>query len=524
MPRTPRAKTNLTMRMQVSEMTMILRQSFPLGRFHATPWRANPFADVLGEWPPSPWRLVRAVVARWYQWQRETHAEPDEAQLEALIHALCSSSYSFHLPTGARRGEPLRQYQPVEFGWHPADKKKSAMRTYGTSLVQDNYWSVPREHDGSTWWFINGDQWTDALVEVLDRCLERVLYFGRAESFSLLRRVETEVPDVNCVLENVATPNSRPVFVPATTANRTDVEGITNDPDLAARSVPKGAKVLYVRLPKRPAFAEETRPTYGHDECHLIQLAIGWNVAPPPRAVARLTARFRGAVLRELVRIKTNGASTTWTDLDTAVRRQLADMLGKDETGQKLQGHQHTEFFVWLEDGNPTRLLIWRGARAFDRDEQHAVHRAASKEHSWAAAGPDSTEWKVRVVPLDSAVPPPPGFDGTFATDWASSTPFVPTRHHLRGGKPRESESVSNQVRRELVARGLIASGDEVEVQNVREAEWVAVHVPRGMRSSHASIGDRRGYWLELRFARPVCGPLRLGHSSTFGLGMFRPV
>src|SRR5690242_1360544 len=120
-------------------MRLILRQSFPLGRFHATPWRVNPFDDPFGEWPPSPWRFARAVVARWYQWSRETSDSPDFAQLEDLIRALCGSSYSFHLPSYALKGSPLRQYHPAEFSWLPKTAGVARMRGYGTSLVQDNF-------------------------------------------------------------------------------------------------------------------------------------------------------------------------------------------------------------------------------------------------------------------------------------------------------------------------------------------------------------------------------------------------
>ena len=504
-------------------MSIVLCQLFPLGRFHATPWRANPFADALGEWPPSPWRLVRAVVSRWYQWQRETYSVAQEARLDLLIRALCSSSYRFHLSAVARRGSPVRQYQPVEFGWNPAGKKEAAVQRYGTSLVQDNYWCVPRDRDGATWWFIDGDHWNDDLVEMLDRCLERVTYFGRTETFSLLRRVEGPTPEVNCVLGDNATASSVPVLVPESTATRENVERITGDPDQVSRSIPTGAKMLHARLPKRSVTRDSVTEVFVQDERHLIQLAIGWNVAPPSRVVARLTARFRGGVLRELLRIKTDGASTTWGDADEKVRAQVADMLGKDARGRKLEDHRHTEFFTWLEGASPTRLLVWRGARPFDQDERLAIYRAASRDISWASAGPDTTSWKVRVVPLDSVVPPPPGFDEVCATDWESVTPFVPARHYLRGGKPRESESIPSQVQRELAARGLVATADGVEVQAVDDAGWMAVHVPRSERSKQAFIGDRRGYWLRLRFATPICGPVRLGHSSSFGLGLFRP-
>ena len=38
---------------------------FPLGRYHANPWdRAVNEGET--EWPPSPWRLLRALVATWH--------------------------------------------------------------------------------------------------------------------------------------------------------------------------------------------------------------------------------------------------------------------------------------------------------------------------------------------------------------------------------------------------------------------------------------------------------------------------
>lgn len=53
--------------------------------------------------------------------------------------------------------------------------------------------------------------------------------------------------------------------------------------------------------------------------------------------------------------------------------------------------------------------------------------------------------------------------------------------------------------------------------------EWVAVHTPRRQADKHQMIGDRRGYTVRLVFDEPISGPLRLGHSSSFGLGLFAP-
>lgn len=503
-------------------MCLVLRQEFPLGRFHATPWRVNPFDDPHGEWPPSPWRLIRAVTARWYQWAREARVELKITQLEGLQAALCKSTYAFHLPADARKGSPLRQYHPTEFGWRPAEKKKAGTRSYGTSLAQDNYWCVAPE--APVWWFVEGDSWTPDLTGALDQCLLRVTYFGRAETLTSIRRAGAgdDVPGSNCALIERRTSGAVPVLAPLMTATRDDIERTTDAPETVKRAVPPGARFLYAVRPPRPAARERRRTPARRPDCRLMQFALGWNVAPDPRAIVRLTSRFRGAVIGELLRLRTGDASATWTRVGRDVRESIADMVGKDANNEPLTGHRHAEFFAWCEDHQPTRLVVWRGARAFDSIEQEAILRAASRDVSWAAAGSDADEWKVRLVPLGREVPAPPGFNGQGARCWESVTPYVPPRHHLRGGKPRDRESIVAQVRRELTSRG-VEGADEVQSEGISGPSWVAVHVPRCRATQRLSLGDRRGYRLRLTFPQPVRGPIRLGHSSAFGLGLFRP-
>ena len=503
-------------------MKLVLRQEFPLGRFHATPWRVNPFDDPYGEWPPSPWRLVRGVTARWYQWTRETEQEPDLAKLEQLQAALCKSTYAFHLPPDARKGRPLRQYHPTEFGWRPAEKKKAGTRSYGTSLVQDNYWCVPPGLP--VWWFIEGSVWTDGLRALLAQCLGRMTYFGRAETLTRIGVVGStdDIPAPNCVLVDKRAAGAAPVLSPLKDATRDDIERTTDNPEAVKRAVPPGAQWLYAVQPSHPKSRERRRVPEHRPDCHLMQFAVGWNVAPDPRAIVRLTSRFRDIVLRELLRLKTGDASATWARVGKDIRAAIADMAGKNTDDEPLRGHRHAEFLTWCEGRQPTRLLVWRGARAFDDNEQEAVLLAATRDVSWAAAdGSGSDEWNVRLIPLDRDVRPPPGFDGDASIVWESVTPYVPPRHHLRNGKERKGESMVDQIRRELLLRGI---DREVDVELVGTARWVSVHVPPREANKRAFVGDRRGQMIRLHFAASVTGPIRLGHSSSFGLGLFRPV
>lgn len=569
-------------------MRIVLKQIFPLGRFHATPWRVNPFDDPYGEWPPSPWRLVRGVVARWYEWWREDPQRADRS-LDPLIQALCASSYAFHLPLQALRGNPLRQYFPADFGMDPPNfksyearfsltpplsddlrkkmkkagaeaidvesdevvvrvkksKAKKAIqgllgepksdwtgrfpdpgfRSYSRHLSQDNYICLPPDASGAVWWFLESDLWTEELAGALNECLKRMTYFGRAEAFTRIavERAPGNAPEPNCKLMERRIAGTVPVLAPESGATREGIERVTDDPKAAKRSVPPGARLLYALRPVSPPVTEVGTPRKSHRATNLVQFAIGWNVPPKVRAIARLTAKFRGAVLKEMLRKLTGDPRITWSKAPPEVREAVAEMAGKDRQGKPLKGHRHTEYFVWCEDGEPLRLVAWRNGRPFDENEQDALLKAADRQFSWAAAGNRADLWKVRLVPLDRAVPSPPGFDGATAAVWESATPYVPPRHHFRGGKPRLRESIEHQVRRELSLRGF-ANAEAVMIEQVRNPEWVAVHLPRRQRSETAFVGDRRGYWLRLRFPAPVGGPIRLGHSSSFGLGLFRPL
>jgi CRISPR-associated protein Csb2 len=80
---------------------------------------------------------------------------------------------------------------------------------------------------------------------------------------------------------------------------------------------------------------------------------------------------------------------------------------------------------------------------------------------------------------------------------------------------------MAEQIRREVQGREL---AQDVEIELMGTPQWVSVHVPRREAKKRAFIGDRRGQMLRLRFSMPVVGPIRLGHSSSFGLGLFRPI
>lgn len=88
---------------------------FPAGRYHATPWGRHVNEGAV-EWPPSPWRILRALVAAW----KRTLPEVPQERVEPILRAL-SDPPEFILPP-ATVGH-TRHYMPW-FKKGPADRTR----------------------------------------------------------------------------------------------------------------------------------------------------------------------------------------------------------------------------------------------------------------------------------------------------------------------------------------------------------------------------------------------------------------
>lgn len=517
-------------------MALVIRQTFPLGRFHATRWNQNPFEDPFGEWPPSPWRFLRALAARWFQYQREAGESASGAR-DRLLGALAASVPRFYLPPDTWCGPTLKQYQPTalepqyKYRKDPKTKKNVLdyqFRAVSTTLVEDHYRLVaPRE---SVFWLWDSCALDEQHVVLLDQLLARMLYFGRAESFCRMDRVVSPLtaPEPNCLLVPRDTGDRSPVLVqdPNAELNLAALLDFTDGKHLSGKPIPPGTAWFYAAVPERSVRKEPPR-SRGRDRTPLncLQFAIGGRVYPPLEHLVKLTERFRGRVLRMWCRRVTGAADATYEGLTVHQKNALALMSGKDANGRALPGHRHAYYLVWPDElGLPTRLMVWRPDAPFTVDEIEAMLTAATSPISWQSGAPD---WSVRVVALPSATPPPLGFAES-ARIWRSATPFVPPsgRHHFRkGGRLRLAESADRSLRRLLESAGY-PSPARISIEPSKPL-WLRLHETREQRRVRKESRTplvRPGYRMRIEFAEPVSGPLVVGDSAHFGLGLFRAV
>lgn len=508
-------------------MALIIEQQFPLGRFHATRWNQGAFGDAYGEWPPSPWRLLRALAMRWFQYVRET-GNVEATIRDDLLRALSGSLPAFSLPDLTWRGPALKQYQPTEIKF---TKKKEIpeVKKPVTSLNEDHYRTVPP--DKSIFWCWENLDLAEPQQQLLDRLLERMLYFGRAESFSRLRRVAA-LPagaEINCRLEKNDRGAMTPVLVhlPERPLDLTVLLASTDDRELKGQSIPPGTAWYFAKVPPQPVSVLATTHRMKYPE-HLscIQFAVGGSVFPPLRQWVKVTDRFRGRVIRHLAAIVAPGSQGRYDLLTSEQKDRLALICGKDGQGQPLRGHRHAFFLLWPdENGWPTRLVVWRSS-PFTSDEVKALLAASEFPVAWDNGVPD---WRVRLVPLPYEMPTPTGFLGKSRV-WESVTPFVPPseRHRFRrNGRERPSESVEKLLTKLLLNESKPEPERVTVFKDNEAAEWVNLHetrIRRGLKTDNRTPWVRPGFRVRMEFPSPVTGPIILGDSCHFGLGLFLPM
>lgn len=540
--------------------------TFPGGRYHATPWDHSVNEGVV-EWPPSPWRILRALLAVWH---RKAAEEVDAKTMESLVDALASAAPSYALPEAA--SSHLRHYMP---GFAP--KKKWPHAAPNTTKVFDAFLHL-------SWDARLQVSWPDVELDAAQKSalvllVERIGYLGRAESWAagrLLDDAEDRLPP-NCAPADQPVVNAdAPVRVLAAQppadyqAWHAEAAGAQREDLLEqkrAKAREKGKAVDKVKLTR----ADETKLgallpaslfcALQSDTSDLQQQ--GWSQPPGSRWVEYLrpsdgqtrTPRRRlvqPSTLPTVARfVLTSQVLPRLTDAfehANLVRRALQRRTdgapvfsGHQPDGAPSEGHEHAFIFPEAHGrhGRITHLTVY-APRGFDAparqgleelQELNSNDRAHAIQTSLLAVGMPS-DFGAGLGPKELASIS--GQTNIFgrSRSWVSVTPFVPTRHAKlnKRGEPRCDDtglpigSPEHDLRRLLQLAGFPKPAEVEQLRstklNGKITAWLdfRTHV-RGVHGRRAGLAC--GF--RLVFAEPVTGPIAVGFGAHRGLGLFLP-
>ena len=550
-------------------MPLSLAFRFVAGRYHATPY-GHHVNEGLIEWPPSPWRLLRALISVGYTSGAWDGAGPPDVA-RSLIEKLSAELPRYRLPPAV--GTHSRHYMPIGV----LDSKTKIEKT---TLVFDTWARIEDEELTITWNDVRLDEAERSLLGVL---VARLSYLGRSESW-VEGRVMGEIeptPAANCFPERQGErPGHGWVQVPLLAAiSAADFAAWCTkqlDHALAKHPLPDGRKPSKALLRKR----EKAVAPYPADLLDCLQKdtswlrSHGWSQPPgsrrvfywrPSNAVAvgapKTTRRAAPSAPRvEAMLLSLTNASRNDHALPPVTRtlpqaellhRALVgiatrhdapppELTGRDENRQPLQGpheHAHINPLDLDGDGHLDHILIW-ALGGLGSDAQAAI-RAARR--TFTKGGIEPLRLALAATgDLHDLFHLPGGFGQRIARTtgcgsiWQSLTPFVSPRYIKARGK----NTLEGQIRSELRSRGFpepsavhcLAS----MYRNQDHAAPTSTTVARGgesvcSRFRHFILSRRngpqppmqRGFAIRIEFESSVQGPVALGYASHFGLGLF---
>ncbi len=514
-------------------MAIVIKLTFPAGRYHATPWGRH-VNEGVPEWPPSPWRLLRALIAVW----KRTCPGFSESQVRRILEPLTQPP-RFRLPRHSVAH--TRHYMPWE-------KKGPADRT----LVFDTFVCVDREEP-----LLIG--WPDADLSADDRgalakLLDNLSSLGRAEAWVQAELAE-QVFEWNWEPAGQDDTSPVPVLCADPTSAFDGEHYPTHDPNKLKKGLKPDERLFDCprwhlcldtqtiqgrRWPRVPGAVwvnyhclAETEPAT--KACSprrtmptIARYALDGPVLPPVRLTLSLAEDVRRALMSRYQKVK-QIQQYGRTHTPNAERFTSRVFSGKDERGRPLQDEHAHAFYLPTDEDGDGRLdhVTVYAPGGLPGDEVRALDALR-----WLRCG--DLDLSLLLVGLGSEAE----FRHTrilgLSTAWISVSPFLVTRHLKRRGRKRDPreffdtpegrmEFVKQVLREELGRRGL--PGDQVEIEPLESVGAHPALRPIEFRLQRRKPGDNgssrpRGLF-RLRFPHAVPGPIAVGHSCHFGLGLF---
>jgi CRISPR-associated protein Csb2 len=461
---------------------------FPAHRFHATPWGRH-VNEGVPEWPPSPYRLLRALYDAW----KRKHLSLPGSAVETIFQALAEEAPQYVLPRAV--AAHTRSYLSSNT-LDPNDK----------SLIFDGFVAL----DPNAACYI---KWPDLMLtteqrDILGQLLSSLNYLGRSESWVEARLFDADTPSavlctrlgggeqsgeivpVACVVA-ASQYNEKCPWMDALAYSTAEFLSDRRSAPPLMRPVPylrpQGALVSHVAKHPRRSVAS----------VNAVLLALDATVLPLVTATLEIA---------EQIRVRLMGIHKRITGDPT---RMSAKFCGKAASGTPLTGHEHV-FILPLGNskGRIDRVLLYtRAASGFDSDELRAILGLRTLYQR-------NRDQPVRTVVTWKGTADDPQVRRSVTTV-ASTTPFV-TPRHWRKGRGTSEEFLKEEVRRECHNHKL---PEVAAVEFLRRTpglfEWIE------FRRNRKKDPPRAGYGFEIRFKEAVKVPFSLGYGCHFGLGQF---
>ncbi|WP_297672182.1 type I-U CRISPR-associated protein Csb2 [uncultured Desulfovibrio sp.] len=470
-------------------MMAVLELCFLAGRYHATPWGRN-VNEGEPEWPPSPFRLARALLDIWYR----RHSEVPAGDMDSCLAMLAGSPRMAVPPSGRMAVKCYLDQNKREEDRQPVIDAFVSM-----AKAAPLYMELPADS-------------TENSLRLLDSLAGELNYLGRSESW-VSARILSALPggvEWNCE------PGSG-----------IQVHGLL--PEAAYLELPflpkqgKGRNLRDCTWLEALSLSTSQLQAEGWNR-HPLAQPCGYTLHTRESLLVSRAEKTTGLCVTYAMKAQPLPSVTQTLPLAERVRAGLMSchrricggevtrvsplFSGKDVAGQPLRGHRHA--FFWPcdldRDGKIDHVrVVCKGA--VTEDERLALE---SIRRLWVRGADLGELVLLHALPLDS-------MEQTQTV--ISATPVVFGRHY----KVRQGNFdawLASEVRRCCAEQGLPAPE---HIESLPELpRWDGAPVPwHDFVRQRKNVAPRRGYGFRLTFAAPVAVPFALGALAHFGMGLF---
>jgi CRISPR-associated protein Csb2 len=554
---------------------------FLTGRYHATPWDKQVNEGAV-EWPPSPWRIMRALISAYYR----SPAPPEKNQVSRLLEKLAAEPPTYHVPMEMGSAH-TQHYMPL--------RKQATTKIYDTFYVfPGGAFSDAEENKVVVSWA--QVQLEDDEQELLQSLCEGVSYLGRAESWAELSVIDEEVKSLSgrkeitvadaehggdiqvlcplsaaeakgfCLAMQTMMPPT-PTKKSSKKANSSTISKLPQtlmdllELDINTlyqqgwNGIPGARWVSYTEPQETSANSIRRSQDRQPYSVNMARYALSCPVLPSISKAVSVGERFRRSLMSR-TKDEDNSVSPTFSGKNS-------DRDANREESNFATGHKHAYYLpeVNRATGKIEQIVVF-SAPGFDARDLTALGKLSKvwgdgnfeiitvlmslgQVADFAAARQQSS-------PIAQVI-------GS-SQHWQSLTPMVLPRHSKKRYIPDTQflvDGVEDQalrllsqlphlalpemaIKREVLDhpevslrdRGLwLAAFDREDnpIVRVRTIDEGVTQYRSGafQKSRYHGEGKKAsdaGYWLELEFAQPQSGPIAIGYAAHFGLGVFSPV
>lgn len=470
---------------------IILAFEFKYGRYHATKW-GSAVNEGIVDWPPSPWRIMRAIIHSWKMY----HSHLEENKVWPILQTLLSSKVSFQLPQA--RQAHTRHYVPLPRIENGKIKKTKMLDTF-----------VVMSRESRLYVIFEDVILTKEQTRILDAVVGSIRYLGRIESLCSVTLYHNRNPleiKPNCVLMGDIMSEDREivdVLVPTENARLSDMCMNTRELHEVKKMIypPESKIVQYLRAPDSLSSFNPMHSS-GLPYITAVRYIITGRVRPLITDTIKIGDATKRAVMSAYKKQSRGRMSGTFS--------------GMNESGNIIRRNHAHAFFLPTDDDNDSRLdhLTIVSKTPFNSDELAALEKIKYIYYGEELLKTTPSmrgrmeEFKAPILQRSKR--------------WRTVTPYVPNKHTKVRGSGSDKHIVDgpeDQLLGEIQNRGMPRVKD-ITITRKKIGRFLPMQFKRWRKDGLPGFG---AYAVDIKFEEEVAGPLSLGHASHFGLGLFVP-